>query len=680
MNGVNGATPKLAASALETLVVFIALALASAVAALYLGRDLNWDFFNYHAYAAWTADAPRIGRDFFPAGYQGYLNPLPFLPFRWMTQAGWHSAFVGMAIAAFQALNFLFLYLIARSMTLARGHHGPWPAMLITALGVVSGAVISQLGSTFIDLTTTPLVMAACWAMVCLPSERLSVVALAGVLAGGAAALKLTNAPFALAVVAAASLPTGSTWRPSGRHFIAAAAGAFFGFSVLYGYWGLSLWNEFRNPFFPVFNQIFRSPDFSIEPIGFSRFIPQTISALFALPFRITTMASWVYTEIMAPDVRPLLALALLVVVAVVKMVTCLSKQPTSAINSTSAAPSEARLWTFLVMSTAAWIVTSSNGRYAVPLLLLLGPVLFALASALSRPRALGICGLILIAQAFHAGSAGEPRWSAQPWTRQWLSVSVPQRLVDRPHLLLSLGSSSDSYIATASHPQSVFVNPIGLISLPSSGPGSDRLVDLLGRYNGRIEVVFRWNADLSTSSPTGTKLLDQRDVMLDRFGLRLDRSSCEKISANTPDQVFSPPGSNLPRNEVRWSLACSASTLEARSPELAHQREQADEVFSALEAKCPNVFAPRSAITDGIGNIWLRHYGKYDLFVVLDLTHDEIFHYMERQAAHSLIARVSTWRQDVDRFTCGLPLNGDRSVNVLGGVPVSTAGSNGTP
>jgi len=61
---------------------------------LALGRDINWDYYNYHGYAALSVVQDRLGQDFWPAGVQGYLNPLPFLPFAWMQQAAWPSAVV----------------------------------------------------------------------------------------------------------------------------------------------------------------------------------------------------------------------------------------------------------------------------------------------------------------------------------------------------------------------------------------------------------------------------------------------------------------------------------------------------------------------------------------------------------------------------------------------------------
>ncbi len=90
----------------------IATLLAGAVAAYLLGKDLNWDFYNYHLYsplAYWTQD---LKSEFMGAGMQRYLNPLGYLPFYWMVAAGWHSAIIGMLLGAFHSLSVFFLWRI----------------------------------------------------------------------------------------------------------------------------------------------------------------------------------------------------------------------------------------------------------------------------------------------------------------------------------------------------------------------------------------------------------------------------------------------------------------------------------------------------------------------------------------------------------------------------------------
>ena len=83
--------------------VFAAAAALAALWTVYAGKDLNWDLLHYHLYAAHAFVEGRLGRDFFAASAQGYLNPIGFLPFYWMVSSGWHSVVVSVLLATAHA-------------------------------------------------------------------------------------------------------------------------------------------------------------------------------------------------------------------------------------------------------------------------------------------------------------------------------------------------------------------------------------------------------------------------------------------------------------------------------------------------------------------------------------------------------------------------------------------------
>ena len=43
------------------------------------GKDLNWDFINYHFYGASLLVDGRLNKDYFGASVQSYLNPLVYV-------------------------------------------------------------------------------------------------------------------------------------------------------------------------------------------------------------------------------------------------------------------------------------------------------------------------------------------------------------------------------------------------------------------------------------------------------------------------------------------------------------------------------------------------------------------------------------------------------------------------
>lgn len=640
------------------------------------GRDLNWDYFNYHAYAALQWRQDRLSQDFFAAGVQGYLNPLPFLPLAAMQALGWSALAMASAVAAFQSLNLVFTYLIARRL-LVDAPGQPLRAALATALGAATVVLWSQTGSTFVDATLSPLALAALWLLMRRPSA--AGLAAAGLLAGAGAGLKLTMVPCAAALWLATLAVPGQVGLRL-RRLAQVGAWAALGFLLTYGYWGWRLAREFGSPLFPLFNAVFRAPDYPPLSDQYLRFVPDSLGALLLLPWRMVLHDSWVYTEVPAPDLRPAALILLGAAWAVQRLLRRVGgpashearearadDAPAAGAAQAAAAP---HAWpvvgVFLAVSVPLWLLTSSNGRYATPMFLLLGPLVWALCERVAGVRVGRVLALLLLClQSVHVGAAGPYRWNAQPWTREMLPVQLPATLVERPLLFVNIGSMSESYLAALVHPQSVFVNPIGMYSLPTNGPGWTRFVGLRDGWAGRTKVVFK--APARGELAGATALLGALDDLIDRIGLELQRDSCEFIVVNAePGDTESALTGRA--GDKRRLAACSARLKPQGDPALARRRELATRITDALQVRCPRYFSPRSTVLEGTREEWSRRYLQHDLFVYVNFENDSITYRQERQAVAVQVGRVSSWAQDVERFTCRLPHGGQRGVQTLAG------------
>lgn len=629
-----------------------------------MGRDLNWDYYNYHGYAAFDVFGERLSNDFFAASIQGYLNRLAHLPVAMLERSGAHSLWTSTVLASLHSLNAFFLYLIARDLTI-HAHRQRLVAAAITVLGCASGAVLLQLGSTFFDLMATAPVMAGIWLL--LRASNWRSLLWAGLLVGTGVALKLTAAPFAAGILVAATVARSGI-RHRLQDVAAAALGLALGFSLLYGYWGWKLYLEFGSPVFPLFNAFFRAPDFGAQSSGYHRFVPQTAFDVLRLPFSMIEHRSWVYVETVAPDLRP----ALLAVLAGPALLVTALRQPrgrgfqvrgSSAMAALSSGPLPA-LTVFFVMSTVGWILTSGNGRYAAPLLLLLGPMLFAAADAIVGLRAAGVvCLVALVCQVLLVVDAGNPRWSPNPWTAKWLPAEVPADLKSNPYLFVATSTSSESYVAAHVHPDSVFVNPIGLSSIPTNGPGWSRFVNLRDRFVGRTKVIFPAMDDAETLP----KRVATMNGAIDRLGLALDPSRCAfmRFNGDSAGVPYLWGSKENQRDTTRAVLACDALAAPPSST-FAIRRAKAAEVMDGFERKCPLLFSPNGTQVEGTGSVWSRLYGKFDLFVVIDEADGRITYRMQRQASDVEIGNISTWRADVEAFKCRLPHGGSRGMQTL--------------
>ena len=601
----------------------------------------------------------RVGQDFWAAAVQSYLNPLPFLPFALMQQAGWPSLAIASVLAAIQSLGLLALYAVSRH--LADGLDRPrLAATLMTALGAASPVIFSQIGSTFVDATTAPLVMVALWLLVARPGMAGACAAAA--LAGAAMALKWTNAPFAAGILAAAAFAAPRQALIERMKLLAlACAAVLFGFALFYGWWGWRLVQEHGSPLFPLFNGIFRSPDAPAESFSYLRFIPQTIGQLATFPFRMALHEGWVHTEVIAPDLRPALVPVLLG--ALVLRGAFLRTRAGASAAATALPPVWRVPLIFFAVSLCGWLVTSSNGRYAVPLFLLHGPVLWLLMNRLIGERRAALAMAVLtVLQIGHGAAAGSPRWNAQPWTQQWLPATVPAALRNEPMLFVLVGQPSASFVAAEVHRDSVFVNPIGTVPLANNGPGWKRYEALRDRYAGRTRIVLSVVPSY-TPEEVRTKLLRQ-NLVIDRLGLRIDVDGCDRIVLNDepPAVPWLGPAEATPMHDL---LACRATRV-APDPSLAAARAEAARIMDAFEERCPQVFSPRQTQVEGAGSLWTRAYGRYDLHLAIEVASGGISYRTDRQLRPQHIGTVATWRDDAARFRCALPLGGLRGIDTL--------------
>src|SRR5688572_16715839 len=289
-----------------------ALALAFAVPAalcaawtVVAGKDVNWDLLNYHYYLPYELLGGRLAQDFFAASGQSYLNPLGYLPFYLMVSAGWHSVFVSIVLALAHSVALPFLFLIAwRLFAHLPARERAVFAGLGTALGAATSVWLATIGGSFLDPLLVPPMLGGLLLLLDAGERPAARAAVAGALFGAAAALKYSNAVFALAALPLAfalpGLPAARRLR-AGLAYAAAGAAAV---ALLAGPWLGALWREFGNPVFPLMNGWFRSPDALPFNMAAARFGLGGPLDWLAFPFRMITLDRHLYVETFAPDAR----------------------------------------------------------------------------------------------------------------------------------------------------------------------------------------------------------------------------------------------------------------------------------------------------------------------------------------------------------------------------------------
>jgi hypothetical protein len=571
------------------------------------GKDVSWDLLNYHYYLPFELVAGRISQDFFAASAQSYLNPVGYLPFYLMLAAGWHSVVVSIVLAAAHSLSVALLYLLAWRLF---AHLAPRSRAIFAALAAALGASTavwwSTVGGSFLDPLLVPPMLAGLLLLLDSGPHPVRQALLAGALFGVAAALKYSNAIFALAALPLALALPGLSAASRLRAGLAYAAGGMLAVGVLAGPWLALMWREFGNPVFPLMNGWFRSPDaLPVNPID-TRFALEGPLAWLAFPFRMIALDRGLYVETFAPDLRfAALALAGLALAGV---------------SLTRAAPgpgalrgADARVLGFFAASLVLWMATSANGRYGMLVLLLAGVCLARLAERLLPRRGASITLSALLAiQLSLCVSASPPRWFlAEAWSRHWLPYVAPERALREPALYVSIEVLTMAAVAPFLHPDAALVNLRGQHSIPGDSP---KLAALLERHRGRVRSLGR-----------GPQLIDAKprvdeaaayDAALRRIGYRIDGGDCFVIAWQPDEDTLARAANQLvlarTAEEPLSAVSCALRPAPREPADIEEERRMSVR-FDRIEKACPRLFRAQSGVTEPFGAGWSRTYNALD-------------------------------------------------------------------
>jgi len=575
--------------------VFAVPAVLCAVWTIVAGKDVNWDLLNYHYYLPFELLEGRVAQDFFAASAQSYLNPVGYLPF-YLMASGWHSVLASIVLAAAHSTAIGLLYLIAWRLF---AHLPPRErailAGLAAALGVATSVWWATVGGSFLDPLLVPPMLAGLLLLLDAGGHPVRRAALAGALFGAAAALKYSNAVFALAALPLALALPGLSRAERLRTGLGYAAGGAAAVALLAGPWLALMWREFGNPVFPLMNAWFRSPDAPAFNLLGARFGPPDALGWIAFPFRMGALDRDLYVEIFAPDTR---FAALAAAAAALGVAVAAGR----AAGWRALRAADWRVLGFFAAAALLWLASSANGRYGMLVLLLAGVCLARLAERLLAARAArAALAALLAAQLVLMAMASPTRWFlAEPWTRAWLPYAPPERALREPALYLSAETQPMAVVAPFLAAGSAFVNVSGQHSLAADSP---RLVALLERYRGRVRVLGRE--------------LQYADARLRRLGLRIDRQDCFVIEWRREDTDALSRAANALAlwRTAEEPLAVTSCALRPapRDPAEAAAERRTSALFDHIERSCPGLFRGQSAVTEPLGGGWARHYNGLD-------------------------------------------------------------------
>ncbi len=628
-----------------------------------LGKEMAPDTLNYHMYAGFGAVHDRLNQDYFAAGPQSYINPYAYVPFYALVSSGLPGFLVASVLAGLHSVILWLTFELALVVFPSGGErHRVALGIFATVLAAANPVLLQQIGSSFADITTGELVLAA-WLLLATAVRTPSStrVICAGLLLGVATALKMTNAVHAIAA-AAMLIMLPRPFASKMRYGVLYGAATGVAFALVSAPWAYRLEGKFGNPFFPLLNNIFRSPQFTTEPLRHLRFIPSGLGEALWRPFAMLDPMYMVHEELMAPDARYAVLLVLICAYAF-RWVWQRRAGPRALVARHAQMDTRvlAALGCGFALDWVLWLGGSGNSRYFIPMACVCGVLVIALLLQLlpSAPRARAcILGALAVTQAFQLVWGSELRWTSVPWDGgPWFEIEVPASLRTEPALYLTLGIQSDSFIAPYLAKDAAFIDFSGGYSLTDTGANGAQVEALIQKHAPHLRMLTRGKrlyADGERRAPS----LSQVNAALARFSLRVDTADCARITVHglPPDlePVFATSAKFEPQSkDTTYMVSCRVVPDSAdRSAEIAGQKE-ADLVLDRLEDACPQLFQPRRGPTDTRGPISKRLYMNTDVVAWVSLGWVK-FQEPLRGDDMVVLGRESDWLKAPPPLACG--------------------------
>jgi hypothetical protein len=570
---------------LTALVVLVGVA-ASVARTVGGGQDLNYDLITYHYYLGFSAFSDRLPLDFLAAGAAGYQSPLPYALLYFLDSAGVAPVVNAALHACIHALSLALLFLLTRVLvrgTALENSRAAWVAFWL--LGAVAPIYWQLVGTSFADALTGVLLLGALWlAAEALPETQrrgsLKILALGACLAGVALAARVHNAIFVAALGSALLLvrfPDPRTWLRFVAVFAGASAGAWL---LCFAPWSWRLLREFGSPIFPLFNGLFASPDYPAVNLHLVSFVPQTLTDALLLPFRMATYQEWRFGEKPFGDVRP----ALLVASAAACLLALIYRKVAG--KTRAKEPSRARrlVLLFFLIGSLLWLVTSSNSRYGMVLLLLAGPVCAVLLSGVLPFRyVLLIVGAAVLWQAVQQQMYfTQYRWASGPWAERYFDWQVPGALTAQPAVYLGFGYKGASSLAPRVHPASRHAGLVAQYSIGLDHPGARRIREMIDAPAGPIYGVFDYYYT-QQSDPAAKSMKTYFAEHLRLWGLEFTGQACSPVGLRPVAGVFRGQPPQFILCELRGAPAGEREAMLGRY-------RRFEKMLAPLALACPRV------------------------------------------------------------------------------------------
>lgn len=336
------------------------------------------------------------------------------------------------------------------------------------------------------------------------------------------------------------------------------------------------------------------------------RFTPDVFLEWLLRPLLMADPSAFVYVEFTAPDLRP----GFLLVLTIVGMAL-----------GTLRARLTAEAWRLLIaigLSFYLWTYITGNGRYFLPALLLLGPLMVLAARGLPGTKSFRWTTLALIGGL--QAAAVVSTYQSNVWGRaDWVSgpaIDIEDGdLLHHPAVFIVAGTNAHSILVPRFHPESRWAKIVGVHDLSPAAQEYAPVVELLASPLPKLLVIPLSAGFSDKHDQPGMELRMLLDQSLSNYGLDLSGEPCTILRSTLPRATVATAvvtrAGEAPKEPMRGFWFCPLSYSDAKRLAAAVRPPSASQwsdVFQAIEQRCPRFFPPGGGVTrefDGMASRW---------------------------------------------------------------------------
>lgn len=518
------------------LFLWVIIPIVLGIYSLYLGKDVNWDFKNYHYYNAYAFLENRLAFDIAPAQLQTYFNPILDIPF-FLLANKFSAATVGFVFGILHGFNLSLLFLIfwevfTTNSLLKKSALG----VFLVVVTITGPGFRAELGGTMNDNLISLFVLATILTLIqsskAFKNARDGIgylqVGMAGLLMGAGLGLKLAVAP--IAISSGLMLPL---LYEAGKYKIRTigvyAIAGLLGFLASDGFWMWHLYKEFGNPLFPYYNHIFSSSFAAPRPFLDQRFLPQAWYEYLIWPI-LASQDSLKVSELKFSDLR-FEFFYILFCFYLIYLILFIRKGKRERLEIKKEEPGfDFRignyLLAFFICSYIVWMISFSIYRYLIPLELLAPLCIILLLFRLINNRR----GIILFVGFMLLIGYIEYQpldYGRTDWSNPYVSVDTSQFETDEAGVVIMLGREPISYVIPEFPESFRFIRPESNLSVYGFG------------LFGQVKAILSETSDTIYILISGEYPLSNLVINMDQYGLSMAEINCSKLASNIPGDII---------------------------------------------------------------------------------------------------------------------------------------------